>query len=116
MFEDLGGRPPHTPTIEERHCVRALAGNGANIKVIARLLRISKNTLHKHYKTELASAREEVIAALGTVVVNAALNGDVRGPELAVALRRSGVTQDRVPRAHRRSRPADQGPGDYRGR
>jgi hypothetical protein len=43
--------------------VQVLVGNGASIKMIARLPRISKSTLRKHYKAELAMAREEVIAA-----------------------------------------------------
>jgi hypothetical protein len=68
---DVGGRPPYAPTIEERHRVQVLAVNRASLKVIARYLRISKNTLA--YKAELADAREVVVAALGSVVVKQGL-------------------------------------------
>jgi hypothetical protein len=73
--DNVGGRPPYTPTIEERHCVQVSAANGASLKVIARLLRISKTTLRKHFRKEIEGARETVIAALGSVVVNQGLNG-----------------------------------------
>jgi len=72
------GRPPYVPTIEERHCVQVLATNRASVKIISRLLRLSKPTVRKAFKAELADARETVIAALGAVVVNAALEGDWR--------------------------------------
>jgi hypothetical protein len=62
--------PPYVPTIEERRCVQVLAANGASLRVIARYLRISKNTLRKAYKAEFADAKEVVVAALGSVVVN----------------------------------------------
>jgi hypothetical protein len=38
------------------------------------LLRISKNTLRKAHNAELADAREVVVAALGSVVVNQGLS------------------------------------------
>jgi hypothetical protein len=77
-LRNLGGRPPHAPTVEQRHCVQVLAGNGVSHKVIAKLLRVSRNTLKKAYKAELADAREVVVATLGFVLVDAAIRGDWR--------------------------------------
>jgi hypothetical protein len=76
--DNVGGRPPYVPTIEERPCVQVLAANGASEKVIARLLRINRTTLRKAFREELKEAREVLIVALGQVVVNSALNGDWR--------------------------------------
>jgi hypothetical protein len=75
---NLGGRPLFVPTIEQRHAVTVLRSNGCSERVIARLLRINRRTLTKHFKTELTDAREILIASLGSVIVNAALNGDWR--------------------------------------
>jgi hypothetical protein len=75
---DLGGRPPFVPSIEQRHAVTVLRTNGCSERVIARLLRINRRTLRKHFKTELEDAREILVAALGAVVVHAGLNGDWR--------------------------------------
>ena len=75
---NLGGRPPFALTTEQRHTVTVLRSNGCSERVIAKLLRINRRTLRKHFKTELADAREILIASLGAVIVNAALNGDWR--------------------------------------
>ena len=78
LLRDLGGRPPFEPTIEQRHAVTVLRSNGFSERLIARLLRVNRRTLRKHFKTELADAQEVIVAALGAVVVQAPLNGDWR--------------------------------------
>jgi transposase len=56
-------RHTHTPTDETREQVMILVGNGTNNETIARVLRISKRTLQRHYKTELAVGRDMAIAS-----------------------------------------------------
>jgi AcrR family transcriptional regulator len=75
------GRPPHEPTPPQRQLVQVLRANGIPFGAIARELGITLPTLRKHYRDELANGTEKVIAALGAVVVRAALGGDWRAAE-----------------------------------
>lgn len=71
------GDPGHIPTEPYRHTVSVLRANGAAEETIARLLRMKVDTLRKHYPGELKDGRETITAALGSIVVNAGLNGNV---------------------------------------
>ena len=71
------GRLPHAPTEPYRHTVSVLRANGTPDTVIARLLRLGVDALRKHYGNELQEGKETVTAALGSVVVNAGLNGNI---------------------------------------
>lgn len=50
-----GGRPEYKPTDEQRARVRELRQQGAALAVIAADLKISPNTLRKHFAAELAA-------------------------------------------------------------
>jgi DNA-binding Lrp family transcriptional regulator len=72
------GQPPYEPTPQNRQLVQVLRANGIPFRAIARELKISLPTLRKNFREELANGTEVVVAALGAVVVRAALGGDWR--------------------------------------
>ena len=51
------GRPPHEPTLKDRHEVMAMAGYGLNEKKIAKVKGIACVTLREHYAEELELGR-----------------------------------------------------------
>jgi hypothetical protein len=71
------GRPDHVPTQEYRHTVNVLRSTGTPEETIARLLRLDRKTLKKHYRQELKEGHETIVAAIGSVIVNAALDGNI---------------------------------------
>jgi hypothetical protein len=73
-----GKKIGHVPTEAYRHTVQVLRANGVNQEAIARILRLDFRTLHKHYSQELKHGQENLIAALGVVIVNAGLAGNWR--------------------------------------
>lgn len=58
------GRPAHKPTEETRKMVTALAGFSIPQETISQVLDISRNTLMKHYRTELRHGEAKVEAQL----------------------------------------------------
>jgi DNA-binding transcriptional regulator YdaS (Cro superfamily) len=52
-------RPPHEPTDKDRLTVKVMVGGGLDQTAIAGVLGISKPTLRKHYKREIAMAANE---------------------------------------------------------
>jgi hypothetical protein len=72
------GQGAHVPTERDRDIVQRLRANGTPIKVIACAIGISQPTLYKRYRAELDYGTEHVIAALGAVILRAAMNGDWR--------------------------------------
>src|SRR6516165_5979145 len=75
------GRQPYVPTERDRESVTRMRANRIPLAVIARIMAIDLTTLQKHYKTELENGKENVIAALSSVILRAALQGDVRAAE-----------------------------------
>ena len=74
------GRPPHIPTQENRSKVRLLLGLGWTKLRIARALRITQDTLRKHYFAELRQrddAADALKAAHLMMVYRAADAGNV---------------------------------------
>lgn len=74
------GRPPHIPTQENRSKVRLLLGLGWTKQRIARALRITQDTLRKHYFVELRQrdeARDALKAAHLMMLYRAADAGNV---------------------------------------
>ena len=55
----LGGRPPHEPTDIARDTAKKLSGLGVNHDDIAKILRISDETLRKYYADELLMGKVE---------------------------------------------------------
>src|SRR5690348_14143243 len=72
-----GGRPPHEPTLGQRNTVQVMVANGNGERVIARAVGIDRSTLRKHYREELRSGRDQVVAAMGAAPVRAGLAGNV---------------------------------------
>lgn len=56
------GQPPHEPTPETRHQVETMAGLGMVQTDIGRVLRVSPDTLQRHYREELD--RGKVLAGM----------------------------------------------------
>jgi hypothetical protein len=72
------GRPAHEPSEDYRTAVRVLRANGVPIATIGRLLGLGKRILTRHYKAELSYGYEDIVAALGSIIVHKALDGDWR--------------------------------------
>lgn len=70
------GRPAFQPSKENRNLVTVLRGAGTAPEVIARLLKISERTLYAHFPDELAHGKAEVVARIGSSLVQKALKGD----------------------------------------
>lgn len=56
------GNPPHVPTDQQREFVRAAAGCGMPHESIGKHLKLSADTLTRHYSEELENAAEEANA------------------------------------------------------
>jgi hypothetical protein len=61
-----------------RTAVRVLRSTGVSIDTTAKLLRIGRSNLRRYYRDELEFGRAQMIAALGSIIVRKALDGDVR--------------------------------------
>jgi hypothetical protein len=92
------GQPPFSPTLHQRQLVNVMRAHGDTLPIICTNLGISEKTLRKHFKVELADGFEQVKAAIGVSIVNAALKGNIYaakywlscfgGPEWRVTERR----------------------------
>lgn len=69
------GQPAYKPTAEDRANVRAWV-KITNADTIAAKLGISRDTLDKYFKDELAEGRFEAVAAVGGKLLEKALRGD----------------------------------------
>ena len=83
------GRPPHIPIQENRNKVRLLLAFDWSDQRIARALRITAETLRKHYFVELRQ-RDEARAALEAnakmMVYRAAVGGNVGAMKMLVGM------------------------------
>jgi hypothetical protein len=73
------GKPPYEPTAADRATVRNLIVCGYTQEQIAKCLGtagISRNTLRKHFRRELDSAKAEVDAFATSALVNGIRNGN----------------------------------------
>jgi hypothetical protein len=68
---------PFEPTQEERENVQTLAGNGVSEVIICKILKISKMTLRKRFKEEIAIGRDIVTAHMGAALVREGIAGNV---------------------------------------
>ncbi len=75
---NLGGRPPHTPTEQDRFLVAELSKFGVKRESIAKRLRICPNTLNKHYEHELEDGLTDAIQQAGNKLWSKAVDeGDL---------------------------------------
>lgn len=72
------GNPPFVPTDEQRQKVRTYAKtfpvHGEHY--IARLIGVSRDTLRRHFADDLELGRAEMLASVGSQVINRALNAE----------------------------------------
>ena len=72
------GNPPFVPTEEQRAKVRTYAKtfpvHGEHL--IARLMGFSRDTLRRHFADDLELGRAEMLASVGSQMINRALNAD----------------------------------------
>jgi hypothetical protein len=71
------GRPPFEPDDKQRLAVATLSACGARHEVIARHFDIDRKTLRKHFRTELASGREDANAMVARSLFGQAMAGNV---------------------------------------
>ena len=69
------GRPLYVATDQQRQLVTILRANGIGPEHIARELEISRRTLNKHFRDELAHGKERVVAKIGSNVLLKAMGG-----------------------------------------
>lgn len=70
------GRSPYEPTEAHRRMVGTLRGAGVGIDTIAQLLNVAKSTIEKHFRQELLTGKDIVVARVSARVVQKALAGD----------------------------------------
>lgn len=72
------GNPPFVPTEEQRAKVRTYAktfpAHGEHF--IARLMGFSRDTLRRHFADDIELGRAEMLAAVGSQMINRAMNAD----------------------------------------
>ena len=79
-----GGRPAHQPTGRDRDFVLAMAGAGVQQDEIARVIRVSDNTLRKHYAYELDVGESRANAEVTQSLFLQAVGGPKRQWDRAV--------------------------------
>ena len=82
---------PHEPTEALRQRVCDLVMSGAPIHIICEIIGIDDDTLRKHYKFELTTAKTIAIERIGKTVYQQALEGDSKAQ--ALYLKTQGASQ-----------------------
>ena len=70
-------KKPHIPDAQSRATVESLSGYGVPQQDIARILRISLPTLHKHYRDDLDLGMAKANASVGQTLHQLAVRGNV---------------------------------------
>ena len=71
------GRPPYEPTDDQRRMVMVAAGMGINQELIASRLGIAKDTLAKHFRSELDHGRDIANMQVADSLFRQAVSGRV---------------------------------------
>lgn len=82
---------PHEPTPELRQRVCDLVMSGAPIHIICDILDMDDDTLRKHYRKELTTAKAVAIERIGKTVYQQAVGGDSKAQ--ALYLKTQGASQ-----------------------
>lgn len=69
-------KPKYIPTEKDRRAVKAMVGVGITHEELCVVLAISKPTLYRHYKREIATGWVEMVARMRVKLVNKADSGD----------------------------------------
>ena len=72
-----GGQPPHVPNDDTRATVLNLSRAGIPVERIANVMKLSSDTIARHYKYELDTAKDAAIGAVSGTLFAKALSGDV---------------------------------------
>jgi hypothetical protein len=80
----------HKPTDESKQRVCDLVMSGAPIHIICEILKIDDDTLRKHYKFELTTAKSIAIERIGKTVYQQALGGDSKAQALYLKTQGAG--------------------------
>ena len=73
---DLGGRPPHAPTQEQRQQVETLSGYGIPQEDIGAFIGVAVETLMKHYPDEMKLGRIKADAKVAGSLFKKAISDD----------------------------------------
>lgn len=74
--KNLGGRPPHVPTEENRKNVKNLSGLGVTEEQIAKYIGIGRKTLDKYYSDDLELGRLEANVTISKSLFQSAREGN----------------------------------------
>jgi len=70
------GQKPHVPTDEQRQSVSLMTVAGATQEMVARVLKIDRNTLAKYYRDELDLAKAKANMMVAKSLYQKAVDGD----------------------------------------
>lgn len=85
MAKRSAGRPPHEPTKQTRKFVVSMVAAGIEQLEIARVLGITKPTLHKHYRAELDTGQALAVTEVAQSLFNMA-TGKAGPPNVTAAI------------------------------
>ncbi len=73
------GKPPFEPTDKDRRLVKEMASCGIPQEGIARVIGISKPTLHKHFKEDLSRAEDEANFRVAQFMFGTIIGAPIQG-------------------------------------
>ncbi len=76
--EGSWGQPKHEVTEENKRIIKALVAYGVPYAEVATQLQISVDTLSRHYKLELETAKAEAVAKMGEGVYRRGIDGSIQ--------------------------------------
>lgn len=71
------GRPPATFTDEQSKLVETLASFGVHRSIIAETVSVTEDTLYKHFKEVLTTAKVKAVARMAGALYRSGINGNV---------------------------------------
>ncbi len=101
-------RPPHEPTKEDRATVLAMVAGGIEQHVIAGARGLSRPTLRKHYKVELAHGTAKINGIVISAHIKKILAGDFRAIDSWERLRMNWRDTTTVENVGKDGRPIEQ--------
>ena len=66
----------YKPTDDDRKKVQAMVSFGIPLENVAKIIGVTRKTLSKHFKEEIATASDKAIAAVAGKLYNKAMKGD----------------------------------------
>lgn len=100
-------RPEHQPDNKKRWKVEAYVACGYTQEAIARELRLSVNTVKKHYANELANGAESANAKMAKKVYDLGLGGNFKAAQFWLKCRAKWVEKHDAPKDNGKKTLAD---------